>query len=501
MAESFGGGESGGKKTKSKRSPGNTTQLEISKIVEIFQSRKEAAIDTSSQTSKPLSLPRMGRRHSDDPTKILQAHHSWHHSTVEESTASKKGRKKKARSKPGSKKTSLHDGCGNTEGKSITTSGTSSSMCGLLPLKQNNTEDEGINMQLSTSTSEGPEACSWRSRNSASMYSSTSSLGHRSNNSEDVDDYKNEIIDCNDEDLENNSYAATTLQATSQDDSETPTPPVVAPSLHVRLDFDSESTSTPVESHYHHIIEYPEDPTMSKPFPSQQSHDMTGDSFPFHTLTPHQETIEGAGLYDDNINRLPASENEIADAEKRELKEFTDILKTSTAAIVQDNFERVNAECNKIVGHYQTQYQSLKQEYEAEKRHLSGQIERGKDRRQEDIFAQSILSAEVKKNREEISKLHKTTQQFQEMKDEVREMRSKLKEKEDELQLLRVDVGQRRKEMGSIVPICADPKLLEEMSRSEECFALLMRLMPDERKIRDELTRYKYRTEARPATK
>ena len=103
------------------------------------------------------------------------------------------------------------------------------------------------------------------------------------------------------------------------------------------------------------------------------------ESLPSDTLTPTQESIEGAGLYDPNINRLPdSSETERHLTEDRELRAFSDTIHETTALLIRDTLERTTKQYTKVIKWYRKQVDTLRKEHEAEKCHLERQIKQEK---------------------------------------------------------------------------------------------------------------------------
>lgn len=115
---------------------------------------------------------------------------------------------------------------------------------------------------------------------------------------------------------------------------------------------------------------------------------------PSNAPPPTQETIEGAGLYDPNINRLPDStEVETQQAEDRELQSYTETVEDTMAMLVHDTLERSKAQFSKVIDRYREQVTTLRNEHETEKRHLLRQIDLEKQRAQEGVVLQRQMTS------------------------------------------------------------------------------------------------------------
>ena len=251
-------------------------------------------------------------------------------------------------------------------------------------------------------------------------------------------------------------------------------------------------------------------PTVSELFVTQNSTDAEKDILPYHTLNPTQETIEGAGLYDPNINRLPPADGgNIEEAEERELKDFSNSLKEITAMIVQDNTERIERQYMKVINKYREQYTALKQEHEAEKKYLEKQIEIEKNRNKEGTAIQNKMGAKLEENRvnlkDKMHELQSIRTKFQLKKEEVAELREKLYKSEEELKTLRIDMADQNKRMSKLVPVNSEQiqlqsKMLGEMNKAQLYLDSMIQLMPDKKQIEDAIAKHHRLSEGRPIT-
>lgn len=251
---------------------------------------------------------------------------------------------------------------------------------------------------------------------------------------------------------------------------------------------------------------------MNPPYPNPPSSETDLDNFgimmsapaeeeslSYKTVQPRQETIEGAGLQQPH----PDSETE-EEAEDRELREFSDVLNETTIMILQDNMERVRAQHEKVIRKYREQCLVLQQEHDAEKRHLEGLVQRERSRIREGVALQRLMGAELEEKRAELKfqmgSLQVLRQQFQAKKEQVAELRERLEQSEEELRTLRTNVSQCQKEMSELVPMPPHPGAQRIVGDVQECLDSMLRLMPDEKRIKDELAKYLRLREGRPTT-
>ena len=223
--------------------------------------------------------------------------------------------------------------------------------------------------------------------------------------------------------------------------------------------------------------------------------------------SPLQETIEGAGMYDPNINRLPDSDGDIEEAEDIELEEFSHIIEETTAMIVRDNMERVKVQYHKVLLKYRQEGTRLQREHESERKYLETQIESEKSRNLEGMAMQKMLGEKLRERREEIKGLQSLSVEFQEKKKQVAGLREKLDEREKELTGVREEMATLNKKMcAEMLPISTSSressrlKMLDDMKETKDYINAIMKLMPDETALKDEIKKYNRLNTGRPAT-
>ena len=342
-----------------------------------------------------------------------------------------------------------------------------------------------------------------RMPNSHSKTSSTSSFCTGIlEDQEEPEDYSDES------DASEDVNSSTTLQ---ENDPSAKNSIFIAPTLRLKqqlIDSDSEATPTstpPPSCAGEKQLQIP-----PKMFPAQHSEVLAGDISPFNHAEPQQETTERSGLYAGNFSQVLSSDEDIAESEKKRLKDYNDIRREAVVAMVRDNFDRVQHECDKLVEHYQTkvsalkkEHKRLKEQHEAEKEILSRQIQKEREEREKESTIKCKLASELEKYREEVVKLlQNDTKEFQQIKDKIGTLRESLTEKQNELDKLRTTMEERSEQLRSIMPpLQAEPEQIDQMNQSEECLTFLLRLRPDKKTIEEEVRRYQYRTQRRPLTK
>lgn len=220
------------------------------------------------------------------------------------------------------------------------------------------------------------------------------------------------------------------------------------------------------------------------------------------SATPTQETIEGAGLYDPNVNRLPDSD--VEEAEDRELKGFSKILTEACVMMVRDTTERVQAQHSKVINKYREQCIVLQTEHQEEKLYLERQIEQEKSRNQ---VMQRLMGVKLEENRADLKlqteTLQSLHQQFQTKKEQVAELRQRLNKSEDELRAVRTNLAKQKMKTSELMPILpgqTQRNLLSEIETTQSYLDSILRLMPDEKLIKEELAKRHRLLQGRPVT-
>lgn len=247
--------------------------------------------------------------------------------------------------------------------------------------------------------------------------------------------------------------------------------------------------------------------TTSEQFHQLMSARAEEESLPIDSPMPTQETIEGAGLYDPNVNRLPDStEAELQLGEDRELQTFTDTVQETAAMIVRDTLDRVKVQYTKVIERYREQVTMLRKEHEGEKCHLQKQIDLEKNRAQEGVALQKQMGNELEELKSQVGTLQSMRQQYEGKKQQVVELRKRLHESEEELRVVRKDMVKQNKKVSKLVPLPSLPagpgqeRMLREMEETQAYLDSMSPHIPDETSVKDELTKRLRVLKKRPFT-
>lgn len=362
----------------------------------------------------------------------------------------------------------------------------------------------------STRSRRGTESSESHSRKSSrSSFSRSSSLGSIASQQDDT--FVDDTVETCAESSSNIAESATFLQPLYESP-EMPSPVMQSATFptDTHLPYTQTHAHNPLSPSDHSPLSSDRDPTMSGLFYSTVSTQADEESVTCETVNPTQETIEGAGMYDQNINRLPDLEHSTPDfreAEDRELQGFSDTLKEMTAMIVQDNIERVKQQCSKVITRYREQCATLKSEHEAEKKYLERQVELEKNKNIEGVAIWMQMGLKLDENRatlrHQMEALQNMQGQYQVKKEQVTELRENLHKSEEELRRMRESMAEQKKEMSELVPsqpVQAQLKMLSEMRETQAYLDSIIKCMPDEERIKNELAIHFRALKGRPFT-
>ena len=224
-----------------------------------------------------------------------------------------------------------------------------------------------------------------------------------------------------------------------------------------------------------------------------------GDSVPLEYQNPEQESIEGSGLYDPRYNRLPPESNssdataQREEAEDRELKNYSNIVAENIKKMAIENFERVKAQYDKSIIWYREKCKTLQREHEE----LKMQIEQG-----------NREGAAFRREREtlkgEIENLTSLRTEYDAKMREVASLREQLEQQEEQLQSLRSNLSEQNKKLSELVPLAnhdwQEAQLGETFGDTQAYINSIIKFMPDEKTMKDELNRQMRKTKRRPQT-
>ena len=221
-----------------------------------------------------------------------------------------------------------------------------------------------------------------------------------------------------------------------------------------------------------------------------------GDSMPLETPNPTQETTEREDSYHPTLSP-PSNPSDVSrlreEAEDREVEGYSITLLETMRMIASENNEGVK----RIVTKYRVQCKALQSEQEVLKRQI---------RHEKDMGA--AMSSQLKQNRETLKqKMEDHTRlrnEYDAKKEEVSRLTEQLCQKEGELQSLRRKLAEQNNKLTEQMPI-ANPcrekaQLSETISEAQAYLNAIMKLMPDENSIKDELERQKRINKGRPVT-
>ena len=242
--------------------------------------------------------------------------------------------------------------------------------------------------------------------------------------------------------------------------------------------------------------------TSSELFNTPVSATVEEDVTPYQMIDPTQET--GAEMYDPKkIKPLPTFGTSYIkeEAEDKELECFSNIVKNTTAFLVQENMERIERTYKKVLRRYRDQCIEMRKEHEAEKRYLVEQIHQEKIRVREGKDTQISMGAKMEELKSEVEGLQNMRKQFEDKKAEVADLKKRLDQADEELGVLRSNMAAKNKKMSELVPTSTEPTQLDKMEKTESYLQTMIALLPDEERVKETLDKAQQRLRLkRPVT-
>ena len=190
--------------------------------------------------------------------------------------------------------------------------------------------------------------------------------------------------------------------------------------------------------------------------------------------------------------------------EETELQQFSDILKNVTTMTVKDTIDKVQRH---HIERYREQVTILQEEHQAELWYLERQIELEQSRNREGTAIQQSLSNKLQQNRAELKEQAKTLQQLQKnyqiKREEVADLRERLHDSEKELGKVRNNLTEQKEKMSEMLPVApsqAHRQMMTDMTKTSQLLDSILRLMPDEKMIKEELERRQWLKQCPPVT-